>query len=166
MAAGDRALEASGSATRPPEQLAAGHLPVPGGEQAGLPRRLHDQARHPRQAPQGPADDAITGLIPTIGCPVPVCRNPVDDPRQVCRSCQIAFGDYLRPAITPPAAEDFTAAEARSSRRLAEVMAERRAPADEWRRNQECWCCEQRCSCRPDPDQPGRCICQNCEAIQ
>ena len=32
-------------------------------------------------------------------------------------------------------------------------------------RNQLCWCCEERRSCRSDPDQPGRMICRRCEAM-
>jgi hypothetical protein len=55
--------------------------------------------------------------------------------------------------------------------RVARVMTERYAPAavlaeaiareapppgmpGEWRRNQKCWCCEERRACRQDPDSP------------
>ena len=35
----------------------------------------------------------------------------------------------------------------------------------EYKRNQLCWVCEERHTCRPDTDRPGRWICRTCEAI-
>ena len=40
-----------------------------------------------------------------------------------------------------------------------------RDASPEYKRNQLCWACEERRTCRPDPDHPGRWICRTCEAI-
>lgn len=75
-------------------------------------------------------------------CPLPACTNLVDDPRVPCDECLRTCGDYLRP-VDPPA---MTLDDAR--RELAD---------------QHCWVCEQRRTCRLDPDQRGQWICKECE---
>ena len=40
-----------------------------------------------------------------------------------------------------------------------------RDASPEYKRNQLCWVCEERHTCRPDTDHPGRWICRTCEAI-
>ena len=91
-------------------------------------------------------------------CPVSACVGLVGDPRTVCGGCLAAFGPYLRPVAHEPApAEPVKQARKPKKRATQEV---------EWRRNQRCWVCEQRRSCREDPDSSNGWICRKCLAIQ
>ena len=118
-------------------------------------------------------------------CPVPACRQPVSDPREVCGDCLAAFGEHLRPSATEMSAEDFAAVLEAGSQRVAEVLAERRVmpqpslaeaaeyldargrrPEPERKRNQRCWCCEERRTCTRDLSSLAeRWICDACAVI-
>ena len=126
-------------------------------------------------------------LFPT--CPLPGCPNLTDDPRRPCAQCLAGFGDWLRPAADPVSEEDFATAVAERDAAVQAILAERRtlaahtgagrshaeagrrdpapAAADHagWKRNQRCWCCEERHTCRIDPDRPNGWICQKCQEI-
>lgn len=124
--------------------------------------------------------DAPLELFPT--CPVQGCRNPVDDPRVPCGECQAAFGPRLQRTGAVTTIEEFTVAVEAADARVARVMAERYAPdamqaettspelpqalPDEWRRNQLCWCCEGRRTCRIAPGSMNGWICKTCLEIQ
>jgi hypothetical protein len=119
-----------------------------------------------------PARLAQPALFPQ--CPMAGCRNMVGDPRHPCPDCTALFGPYLRPAESAVSAEEFTALTAAADARVAKVMAQRAAmppaaaPAaagPERRRNQLCWCCGQRRTCRRDTATRNGWICQDCEAI-
>jgi hypothetical protein len=93
------------------------------------------------------------------------------------------------PSRNPVSEDDFAAAVAERDAAVRAVLAERRtlttrttagasqaeagrhhpAPADTdhtaWTRNQTCWCCEQRRTCRIDPDSPNGWICKKCLEI-
>jgi hypothetical protein len=119
----------------------------------------------------------VTGTLSLFGeCPLPGCRNPVGDPGQPCGECLAAFGGYLRDTGLDRPAGEVAAELAERDRAVAAVYAERRAmtplpeaapaePETGWRRNQLCWCCEERRACRADPDQPARWICKTCAEI-
>jgi hypothetical protein len=119
---------------------------------------------------------APTELVLFPFCPVPGCSALVEDPREVCAGCVAAFGPYLRPGSADPTAAEFAEAIAERDRTVAELLADRYAPSadevpqagpgDEWRRNQQCWCCEERRTCRADTDHRDRWICKTCEAIR
>jgi hypothetical protein len=49
-------------------------------------------------------------------CPLPGCRNPVDDPRWPCRGCETALAGYMRPTSESANPEEVTATLARSCR--------------------------------------------------
>jgi hypothetical protein len=109
-------------------------------------------------------------------CPIPACKNLVNDPREPCRECLEAFGPLLRQADGPaPDPDAYTAEIAQRDADVRALLAERRdmvplpdppAPAEPaWKRNQLCWLCEQRRTCHPDPDHPDRWICRECEAL-
>ncbi len=126
-------------------------------------------------------------LFPT--CPLPGCPNLTDDPWRPCAACLTAFGDWLRPAADPVSEEDFAAAIAERDAAVRAALAKRRtlltstavevgrsgagrrdpalAAADhaEWKRNQTCRCCEERRTCRADPDSPNGWICKKCLEI-
>jgi len=116
-----------------------------------------------------------TELVLFPFCPVPGCSALVEDPREVCAGCVAAFGPYLRPSSAETPAAEFAEAIAERDRTVAELLAGQHArpavaasvgPGVEWRRNQLCWCCEERRACRADPDHRGRWICKTCEAIR
>ncbi len=116
-----------------------------------------------------PGRTALSGaeaLFPA--CPVPGCPNLVSDPRQVCGECLATFGPYLRPAdAEAPPAEQYAAQIAARDEHVAAVLAERAAnTAGEWKRNQVCWCCEERRTCRQDRDTRNGWICRPCLEIQ
>ena len=103
------------------------------------------------------------------GCPLPGCDNPVTDPREICGPCQAAFGDMLRPVDEPTqTAEQFAAAITARDEQVAAIHAERReiavANEPEWKRNQLCWVCDQRRTCRLDSESRNGWICRECEA--
>jgi hypothetical protein len=119
-------------------------------------------------APMPPADArTATGSL-FHGCPLPGCTGPTHDPREPCEDCKAAFGDYLRPpdaAAPRPTADQYAAQLADRDRETREATARQHAapePAVEWRRNQACWVCDQRRTCRHDLDYPDRWICRNC----
>lgn len=113
----------------------------------------------------------LVQLFPT--CPLPGCKNPTDDPRQPCPECLAAFGDRLRPAGEPVAAEEFAAQVEQRDAEVQAILAARREmvplpapePDVEWRPGQRCWVCEDRRKCRRDPDRPERWICRTCLEI-
>src|SRR6266487_1861752 len=101
-------------------------------------------------------------LFPT--CTLPGCPNLTADPRRPCAECLTAFGDWLRPAAGPASEADFAAAVAERDAAVQAALAERRTLAThttagldhaEWKRGQTCWCCEERRTCRADPDIPN-----------
>jgi len=128
-------------------------------------------------------------------CPLPGCPNLVDDPRWPCGECEAALAGYIRPSSQPVSVEEATAMLADRDRAVAAIYAERHAmtplpgpaegaaeappdlqawppaaapdPGPESKRNQLCWVCEQRRTCRPDPGRlPGTWwICRRCEQI-
>lgn len=105
----------------------------------------------------------MTPLFP--GCPLPGCLNIVTAEGEVCAECVTVLGPYLRPVDLAPAdtkAPGQAAQEFPTPDPAAPVLAD--AP-DEWRRNQQCWCCEERRTCHADPQHPDRMICRTCEAI-
>ena len=119
----------------------------------------------------GDVPDATAPRLFAI-CPLPGCATLVADPRQPCPGCREAFGPFLQPAREPVAVEDFLSAQAASDQRVAALYATRAlqlptstAAVGEWRRNQICWVCEERRSCKPDPDRTDRLICRACLAI-
>jgi hypothetical protein len=103
-------------------------------------------------------------------CPLN-CGTPVPDPRQPCEECQAEFSANLRPADPDhtQSVEEFVEAERTGRERVLEVMAERAETviaAGGWRRNQRCWCCDEKRTCHPDPNHRGeRWICKKCEEI-
>ena len=121
-------------------------------------------------------------------CPLLGCTNLVDDPRWPCGECEAALAGYIRPSAQPVTVEEATAMLADRDKAVAAIYAERRTmtplaeaaqaqppPATraaaardatpEYKRNQLCWICEDRHTCRPDTDHGGRWICRTCEAI-
>jgi hypothetical protein len=103
-------------------------------------------------------------------CPLPACTNLVDDPRVPCDECLRTCGDYLR-RVDPPAMTLDDARRELADQHVAQQLARtERAAAqnrgDEWKPGQHCWVCEQRRTCRLDPDQRGQWICKECEAVQ
>lgn len=113
--------------------------------------------------------DAVLTLFDV--CPVPKCSNPVDD-GEPCGECAglIAAGFIVRaePPEPPPATLDDIRRELAAQQRVeAELARTERAAAqnrgDEWKPGQHCWVCEQRRTCRLDPDQRGQWICKECE---
>jgi hypothetical protein len=110
-------------------------------------------------------------------CPLPGCRNPVDDPRWPCGECERELAGYIRPARRPdtreqaaadPGGQDQDAAAQPAPARPGPSPAPRAGadrPGTERKANQLCWCCEQRRRCRPDPGHRDRWICPDCEAI-
>jgi len=121
-------------------------------------------------------------LFPT--CPLPGCNNVTDDPRQPCHGCLAAFGPMLRQSDAPaPEPEAYTTVIAERDAGVRAVMAGRRdmvplpgppaaaqpapapSPEPERKRNQVCWVCEQRRTCRIDPGSPNGWICRECEAV-
>ena len=65
------------------------------------------------------------------------------------------------PAETTPGAEPGPQAPRPTATRAATAP----DASPERKRNQLCWVCEERHTCRPDQDHPGRWICKTCEAI-
>jgi hypothetical protein len=133
---------------------------------------------------------AVPAPVPLFGdCPMPGCRNLVDDLLRPCPECAVIFAEYIQPSSREVTAEQVTAELAAGAAAVAAVFAERRymipldaAPAPEpaapelsravaqslglaYKPGQVCWCCEERRSCRLDPDQPDRWICKKCEEI-
>jgi hypothetical protein len=109
-------------------------------------------------------------------CPLPGCRNPVDDPRWPCGECERELAGYIRPARREVTAGQAAAELEERDREVAQAYAAQcaaaaghapasPAPGPESKANQLCWCCEQRRRCRPDPGYPGRWICPDCEAV-
>jgi len=98
-------------------------------------------------------------------CPVPICTSPVDD-GQPCAECTTLIGEGLIRRVERP----MTLDDAR--RQLADDLAARnqRAAAqdagDACKPGQTCWVCEERRTCRHDPEKPGEWICRDCEAVQ
>jgi hypothetical protein len=120
-------------------------------------------------------------------CPLPGCTNLVDDPRWPCGECEAALAGYIRPSAQQVTADEAAAVLADRDQALAAIYAERRTmtplhgpdevvppttragaardAGPEYKRNQRCWVCEERHTCRPDPDHSGRWTCKACEAI-
>ncbi len=102
-------------------------------------------------------------------CPVPGCANPVADPRDPCLECREAFGGVLQVSDTPQiAVEEFTARAAEAEARVSVVLAERKASEEAaWKRNQICWCCEERRTCRVElVGLEERWVCRECAGIR
>jgi len=113
-----------------------------------------------------PDEEAVLILFPD--CPLPGCHNVVSDPHEICGQCLDAFGPYLRPAAPkdPPSGQ-HTATSATQAGQTGRTEREPAAPgAVEWKRNQVCWCCEERRTCRQDPDSTNGWICNQCLEIQ
>lgn len=115
-------------------------------------------------------------------CPLPLCRNPVGDPGELCGACEKATAGYIRrvPAPEPLGDVEPEAApvreprlvqlvEARDKRMTAIERASRQDLGEEHKPGQLCWVCEERRLCRKDPEFLGtrdeRWICKECEAI-
>jgi hypothetical protein len=63
-------------------------------------------------------------------CPLPGCRNPVNDPRAPCRECIDAFGIHLQPpAGEPPSAAEYRQRLAERDHDVARIHAGRREAA-------------------------------------
>jgi hypothetical protein len=59
-------------------------------------------------------------------CPLPGCRNPVDDPRWPCGQCEKDLAGYIRPSGAERPAEVVVAELAERDQAVAAVYAERR----------------------------------------
>lgn len=92
-------------------------------------------------------------------CPVPKCSNPVDDGQPCAECASLIAAGLIRPAGQPMTLDDVR-------RELAGQQLVKADRGEEYKANQQCWVCEQRRTCRPDPDQRGQWICKDCEAIQ
>jgi hypothetical protein len=113
-----------------------------------------------------PDDDAVFILFPD--CPLPGCHNVVSDPHEVCGQCLDAFGPYLRPVapLASPAGQRPAPSAVPAGRVTPAQRDHVAAAAVEWKRNQVCWCCEERRTCRQDPDSSNGWICKQCLEIQ
>jgi hypothetical protein len=113
-------------------------------------------------------------------CILPGCCNPVDTALTACPECVTAFGPMLHQTAVEVAAEEMAEAIAERDEAVRAIQRERLLafqpigpapeprpePAREEKRNQLCWCCEERRTCRIDLDDPNRWICKTCEPTQ
>jgi hypothetical protein len=88
------------------------------------------------------------------------------------------FGPMLRQVATDLSEADLVAALAERDEAVRAIYRERVGavplpepgpeplPGREEKRNQLCWCCEERRTCRRDLDDPDRWICKSCEAVE
>lgn len=102
-------------------------------------------------------------------CPLPGCRNLTDHPATPCDDCLEAFGGWLRPTGHKPDPDVYAAEIAARDQAVRDAIARQQpepepepTPEVEWRRNQKCWVCEERHTCRPDPVIPRLWICRVC----
>jgi len=106
-------------------------------------------------------------------CPLPGCRRITGDPREPCEDCKAAFGDMLRapdPDLPRLAPDEFRAMVAERDKAVqvayaAQLAVEPVPPpapvAAEWTEGQ-CWVCERKRRCRPDPTWRNLPICRSC----